>query len=199
MELLDKKERILRAAEHLFTLYGIKSTTVEQIAKQAQVGKGTVYLIFADKETLFGEVLQRNWESFSEETVAGLDDSLGFLATIDYWLTRMTLHRAQDPLFHKVYTEFLDFGTPEIGQGIKRLQLLAVCRIEELVERGAAAGELPPGIAPRMLAFMLVKSYAAFSYEWPKEFGPIGPAEVRQLLDDLLGVYSQSGKGAMNP
>gem|GEM_PF-2974691 len=34
--------------------------------------------------------------------MAGLDGSLGFLPTVDYWLTRMTLHRERDPLFHSL-------------------------------------------------------------------------------------------------
>ena len=41
---------ILDAAERLFVRYGYKKTTVDEIAQEAHIGKGTVYLHFQSKE-----------------------------------------------------------------------------------------------------------------------------------------------------
>lgn len=41
---------ILDAAERLFVRYGYKKTTVDEIAQEAHIGKGTVYLHFESKE-----------------------------------------------------------------------------------------------------------------------------------------------------
>jgi AcrR family transcriptional regulator len=45
----DKREAILHAAWGLIRHYGFSKTTIDDIAKQAKVGKGTVYLYFKSK------------------------------------------------------------------------------------------------------------------------------------------------------
>ncbi len=58
------KERILEAAEVLFFKYGIKSITMDDIAKHLAMSKKTIYLFFKDKnevvETLMKEGLNKD-------------------------------------------------------------------------------------------------------------------------------------------
>ena len=53
----DKEIRILEAAQALFGRYGLKKTSIEEIAKSAGLGKGTVYLYFRSKEEIFEAVV----------------------------------------------------------------------------------------------------------------------------------------------
>lgn len=46
----ERKELILDAADRLLAHFGYKKMTVEDIAREAGIGKGTVYLHFASKE-----------------------------------------------------------------------------------------------------------------------------------------------------
>jgi AcrR family transcriptional regulator len=63
----ERRQRILRAAERLLSHYGFAKTTVADIAKEARVGVGTVYLEFSSKEaivaTLSMQVRQRALDS----------------------------------------------------------------------------------------------------------------------------------------
>lgn len=47
-----KKARVLRAATELFIQHGYKKTSVDEIARRAEVAKGTVYLYFKSKSDL---------------------------------------------------------------------------------------------------------------------------------------------------
>lgn len=59
--MLSKEERILVAAEQIFSQYGYEKTTVDDIIKVADVGKGTLYKYFGNKEQLFYNlVLKKN-------------------------------------------------------------------------------------------------------------------------------------------
>jgi AcrR family transcriptional regulator len=49
----DKEQRILDAAKVLFTRYGLKKTSIEEIAQYAGLGKGTIYLYFKSKDDIF--------------------------------------------------------------------------------------------------------------------------------------------------
>lgn len=48
----DVRQRILDAAEQRLWHYGFKKTTIDEIASDAGVGKGTVYLYFEGKEDI---------------------------------------------------------------------------------------------------------------------------------------------------
>lgn len=47
-----ERQAILDAATRLFERFGYKKTTVEDIAQEANIGKGTVYLRFSSKEEI---------------------------------------------------------------------------------------------------------------------------------------------------
>lgn len=52
------KERILAEAERLFWKYGVRSVTMEDIARQLGISKKTIYQHFTDKEQILYQVIQ---------------------------------------------------------------------------------------------------------------------------------------------
>ncbi len=57
----EHREDILNAATEIFARFGFKKASIDDIARRAGIGKGTVYLHFESKEELFGEVNRRFW------------------------------------------------------------------------------------------------------------------------------------------
>ena len=55
MRLLDneKRTRIVYAAQSLFIRYGVKRTSIDEVARAADIAKGTLYLYYESKEMLF--------------------------------------------------------------------------------------------------------------------------------------------------
>lgn len=53
------KERILVEAERLFWKFGVRSVTMEEIAKQLGISKKTIYQHFSDKEQILYQVIQQ--------------------------------------------------------------------------------------------------------------------------------------------
>jgi AcrR family transcriptional regulator len=54
-----RRDRLLAAAERVFTRIGLKAATVEGIAEEAQVSKATLYAYFPDKTAVFVAVAER--------------------------------------------------------------------------------------------------------------------------------------------
>ena len=59
----DKRKLIINAALSVFSRDGYKSSKMEEIAKTADIGKGTLYEYFSSKEELFLEVFSQFKES----------------------------------------------------------------------------------------------------------------------------------------
>lgn len=69
----DKRECILMSAAKSFTRFGFKKASIESIAKDAGVAKGTVYLACESKEDLFYQALHRELRHWIAEVAKCID------------------------------------------------------------------------------------------------------------------------------
>ncbi len=65
-KLTRKRERILRAAIDLFVRLGYRKTSIDEVARQAGVAKGTVYLYYRNKAELVYHALSFEERSYLE-------------------------------------------------------------------------------------------------------------------------------------
>jgi AcrR family transcriptional regulator len=68
----SRADRILDAAGSLLLRYGYRKVTIEDVARQAGIGKGTVYLHWRTKLELFDALLRRESLAMIEEVLARL-------------------------------------------------------------------------------------------------------------------------------
>ncbi len=63
----EKHDLILKIARKLFSRYGLRKTTVDEIAKAARIGKGTIYHYFKSKEDIFSAVVKQESDILIEK------------------------------------------------------------------------------------------------------------------------------------
>ncbi len=73
---MTRKEEILRTACSLFMDYGIRSVTMDDLAKELNISKKTLYQEFSDKATLVKEIAQIELQKISEGIEKILSESL---------------------------------------------------------------------------------------------------------------------------
>ncbi|WAS95211.1 TetR/AcrR family transcriptional regulator [Nannocystis punicea] len=71
-ESVNRADRILDAAGVLLLRHGYRKVTIDDVARQAEVGKGTVYLHWRSKEQLFTALVVRTSIDLTEELLAQL-------------------------------------------------------------------------------------------------------------------------------
>ena len=64
---LPKKDRILIAAEEVFSRRGYANATLDEIIKLADTGKGTLYKYFGNKDNLFYTLVETKSRPLVEE------------------------------------------------------------------------------------------------------------------------------------
>lgn len=67
------QERLLSRGRDRFVRYGLNKTTVEALASDAGIGKGSFYQFFSSKEALFMAIAQREELAFRDALVTELD------------------------------------------------------------------------------------------------------------------------------
>jgi AcrR family transcriptional regulator len=105
------KEKILDAALEVFSEKGFHVTTVDEIAEHAGVGKGTLYRHFANKETLFNELVKLRLAELERNAMAALDGQDDVLTMIAKYLrVYFTFFDRNQQLYRLIVQERLDFG-----------------------------------------------------------------------------------------
>ena len=69
-----REERILDAAAALLVRWGYRKTTIDDVAREAGVGKGTIYLHWKDKNELFLAAIWRASKQLSDEVIRRIQD-----------------------------------------------------------------------------------------------------------------------------
>ncbi|MBT3291587.1 MAG: TetR/AcrR family transcriptional regulator [Victivallales bacterium] len=67
---MSRREQILESSLGLFRRYGVRKTTVADIAEAAGIGKGSVYLEFAGKEDVFFALIEEHERGILAEVQA---------------------------------------------------------------------------------------------------------------------------------
>lgn len=62
----DRRTNILAAATNIFSKYGFHGAKMEDIAREAKIGKGTIYGYFDSKESLFCQMIKYGVEEYQE-------------------------------------------------------------------------------------------------------------------------------------
>ena len=86
----EVRSRIISVAAKIFTRFGYKKTTMEEIAMATRKGKSSIYYYFGSKEDIFRAVVEKEAEELKlelSEAVAEVDDPVDQLKT--YLLFRM--------------------------------------------------------------------------------------------------------------
>jgi AcrR family transcriptional regulator len=78
-----RRDAILKAALKEFSARGFAATRIDDVAHTAGVAKGTIYLYFSDKETLFQELIRQNLTPVMGAFATGLASDVSLAAFAD--------------------------------------------------------------------------------------------------------------------
>jgi AcrR family transcriptional regulator len=182
---IDRRQLIIEAAHKSFSLFGYKATTMDQVAKVANVGKGTIYTFFKNKEELFDEIISsliREMRTAAEEV---MDENQTFHENANHVLFKLLEYRKQHQLTIKLLQEGREMGTREVVEVLNRLEDVVVQYVKEIVQKAVDKGEIEP-CNPELTAFVMLKLYVALIFDWEKSHKPLNQDEIFQVFKQYL-------------
>lgn len=186
--MIDRRSLIVDAAGKSFALFGYKATTMDQVAKIAGVGKGTIYTFFTNKEELFHEIMGRLIREMKQVAEQALDPASGFFENLNRVLDRLLDFRERHELAVKLMQEVRELGTPMADEGIRAMESAIVNYIRVQIEAAVDKGDIKP-CDPEITAFVILKLYIALTADWKQYHEPLDKARTAELLR----LYLQEG------
>ena len=164
----SKKDGILLEASRCFTRFGFKKTSVDEIARQAGVGKGTVYLAAESKEDLYYQVLNREIRAWIGESARLIDRRPADVILAE--LLAVGMHHLEA---HPLVMDLLVGGAhkllPAWREELEELRALGRANVIELLKLGIKQGlfrpELDVPVAAGLLQDFHLATYVLRSHE----------------------------------
>ena len=178
-----KRQAILDAALKLFSQYGYRRTSIDDIAREAEIAKGTVYLSFKSKEEIFRALceclIERSEEGVNAARAAGgpIEERLIAAIAAKFGFLFETVYRSPHA------AELMDSKNRLSADIFARAGRRYMKMLREMIEEAVDAGELALSrmeIDADGLAQMLVA--AGHGIEQTAN----GPARYRRMLREIV-------------
>ena len=157
----DKKQAILAGAYTVFHAHGYSASTVEQIAAEAGVAKGSVYNYFRSKEDIFWDLFagqidsdEADFDRLLAEPISAVAKMSGYM---DLWFRRAGEYERIGALTLEFWAAAArGDGSQRMGEMFMETYARWRGRIAGIVAQGIASGEFRPKIDPtRAAAFIM--------------------------------------------
>ena len=161
----ERRTAILKAATRLFEHYGHGKTTIADVAREAQVGVGTVYLEFESKEAIVQELSLSTHVGVLEAmraASAGRADHAGRLSAVLEARTRcfVELRRRGQHACELVHCK-----TEGVRAAHQRFKEQELELLEVIVREGQSAGVFGP-TEPREIAALVQRAFVSLAPPW---------------------------------
>jgi AcrR family transcriptional regulator len=178
----QRREAILAAALEEFSARGFAATRLDDIARRATVAKGTIYLYFRDKESLFQELVRAMLSPIvgrlQAAPMADLPPRMVAEAIADVFVREIFGTRRQD-VIRLIITEGHRF--PKLADVYYHEVIRHVVPVVRgLMARAAARGELPNDALARFPQLLVAPALVALV--WNGLFNRFAPLDVGELL-----------------
>ncbi|MDM5297404.1 TetR/AcrR family transcriptional regulator [Bacillus pumilus] len=179
---VDRRQMILDGATKAFTQFGYKATTMDLVAKLANVGKGTIYTFFKNKEELFDEIFTSLLIEMRRIADEAIDEENRFSENLHLALFAILEFRKNHQLTIKIFQESAELGTSAVKEMIEKMEQMIIRYIQIKVKEAVEKGEIKP-CDPELTAFVMVKLYIALIFDWEKRYDPLSKEEVAASLE----------------
>jgi AcrR family transcriptional regulator len=154
----DIRDLILDAVDVLLAKFGYKKMTMDDVARQAGIGKGTIYLHFPGKE----ELILSHIDRIADRIVAKLREMAGSSDSPDRRIRKMLVHRV---LFRFDSVALYSQNLSDLLSSVRTVLLTRreahfekeAAVFEDILREGARLGTLECA-DPRTTSFVLIQS-----------------------------------------
>ena len=153
------KEGLHRAVAEVLAERGLAGLTVERVAKAAGIGKGTLYLYFADKQELLRSVARSTLEPLEEELERIAHSKLPPPEKLEAIIRRSLSYFEEHRHFFRVFLD-PEFSGPRMDAAARERHSRLAKKVGRVLEAGIKAGDFRP-LASRKAAEIFIMACAA--------------------------------------
>ncbi len=166
---LNQRDKILQAGEKLFAKKGFHLTTLEEIAKSANLAKGTIYLHFLNKVDLFISIIERKLDvllkKIREEIRKEKTSVEKIKKAIKVHLSFLEQNKNFFRILQSLSGEYKREMEKELTERVIKKNTAYLGIIRNLIQEGIKEGQIKP-LDAHKLSVMLVGVVHSLTINW---------------------------------
>jgi len=157
---VDRREQILASAARVFRTSGYAEATIDAVAAEAGIAKGSVYNYFKSKQDLFVDVFVSSFSYDEEEVVARLAKLPSALAKVDMvfdeWFKRFSKYAEEGALVLEFWLVAARQGEGVMTEAFRNLYMRWRQKLSTIIAEGVASGEVRANVYPQTAAAVIM-------------------------------------------
>lgn len=180
----DKKEIIIKVSQKLFARFGLLKTTVDEIARLARIGKGTIYHYFTSKEEIFAEVINKEAQFLKDKIINAIDGETAPQRKLRaFILTKMECLKNLVNYYSALKEEYLEHYS--FIEKLRKNNFEEEIRIVMIILQEGINEAIFDVKNPRLTSLAIVSALKGLEFSWTFEDSMI---EIKKSVDNLLEV-----------
>lgn len=165
-----KREAILKAATRSFVERGFKKTSIDDVAREADVGKGTVYLACESKAELFYQCVLQDLQAWSAQIASFVDPRKPASEILATMAETGVVYVADHPLVRGLWSGIHQGLLPEWHDRFEELRTMGRATVAEVLRLGIRQGEFRADVdveeAAAVLQDLTHSGYVLYGEAW---------------------------------
>ncbi len=180
-----KEEQILESSKKLFTKYGYKKVTMDEIAKEAGVTKRTVYSYFKDKDEILKIFLIEETKNMKKIIDSVEAKKLEFIEKIHQVLYELFKYRRTNEFLNAITNEEITIRNCNVSQRLKIIDSSIKDYIKSKLIYAIEHKKIV-NIDVDVATFLIYQMYVSLMFEWSNSNQPLNEEEIASIIVKIL-------------
>lgn len=183
---MDKKEMVIETARNLFTEYGYKKVSMDELARKSGVTKKTIYTYFKDKDSIFKYFIDEELNHMKNYIEKVEKSNKSFIEQLTEAIYELLDYRKNSKFFNQLANEIKQDSKEKINSFMKLYDDEIISYIEEKITKEINEEKIKKCDA-HLSAFILYKLLLSIMFEYDGKINEKKVAsEVLTILEEGL-------------
>ena len=177
-----KEEQILNAAKKLFTNYGFKKVSMDEIASEAGVTKKTVYTYFSSKEELLKYCIKEELQNMRKIIENVESKKLDFMETVHQVIYNLLKYKKNCKFLKMLFNESEILKSEQLKENLKIVDKEIQNYIRKELELAIQKEKIEVQNVD-IMTFLIYKMYIALMIDWNEDYKKL---DEKEIADNIL-------------
>ena len=177
-----KEEQILNAAKKLFTNYGFKKVSMDEIASEAGVTKKTVYTYFSSKEELLKYCIKEELQNMRKIIENVESKKLDFMETVHQVIYNLLKYKKNCKFLKMLFKESEILKNEQLKDNLKIVDKEIQNYIRKQLELAIQNDKIEVQNID-ITTFLIYKMYIALMIDWNEYYKKL---DEKEIADNIL-------------
>ncbi len=177
-----KGEQILNAAKNLFTNYGFKKVSMDEIASEAGVTKKTVYTYFSSKEELLKYCIKEELQNMRKIIENVESKKLDFMETVHQVIYNLLKYKKNCKFLKMLFKESEILKNEQLKDNLKIVDKEIQNYIRKQLELAIQNDKIEVQNID-ITTFLIYKMYIALMIDWNEDYKKL---DEKEIADNIL-------------